>query len=118
MAPVQKEIEPLRLTLTPLVMDERNELARIFATPAFIKAFRNARCVKPTAFAKECNAALGLQIASNRLHEIRGWEAFEFALLAQADEPKVKPTRIEENFPAAGTIDAAFEEEAKRNARK
>lgn len=125
-APVQKvnptavvEQEPLRPVPVALVMEERDALARIFASPVFTKAFRNARCMKPTAFVAAYSAARGAQdanqIANDRLREIRGWEAFEFALLAQTDEPKQKVQPVTESFPAGGTMDAAFREQAAKS---
>ncbi len=119
-APVQTvEQEPLRPVPVALVMEERDALSRIFASPVFIKAFRNARCMKPTAFVAAYSAGRGAQdanqIANDRLREIRGWEAFEFALLAQVEEPKTKVQAVTESFPAGGTIDAAFRDQAAKS---
>lgn len=105
-APVQTE--PLRPSALPLLGAEREEFRRIIENPVFVKAFRNARCAKPTAFVVGGDTQFGQQIGNNRLHEIRGWEAFEFALLAQVEEPKERRRAPEPNFPNAGTMDAEF----------
>lgn len=103
--------EPLKLAFAPIVMEERNELAAMFANPVFVKAFRNAKSLRPSLWHGQFGGQFGQQGANNRLHELRGWEAFEIALLAQAQEPRVKPKGSpQENFPDSGTIDAAFKQ--------
>ncbi len=120
-APTRQE-EPLRPVPVALIMEERDELARILVSPAFIKAMRNARCMKPTAFVAAYNTGRGaqdaLQICNDRLREIRGWEAFEFALFAQVNEPVQRVKPVAESFPMGGTIDAAFKEESDRTLPK
>jgi len=111
-APVQKDHaadEPIKGSYQPLVMEERDRLTAIFTDPAFVKAWRNAKLLGPRLFNGNFSGEHGQLAAANRLHELRGFEAFRVALLAQAEEPKTKPERVQEMFPTAGTIDAAPE---------
>lgn len=111
-APVQKDHaadDPIKGSYIPLVMGERDRLTAIFTDPAFVKAWRNAKFLGPSMFRGNFNDANGALSASNRLHELRGFEAFRIALLGQAEEPKQKTAKPTENFGDAGTIDRAPE---------
>lgn len=101
--------EPIKGSYIPLVMEERDRLTAIFTDPAFVKAWRNAKLLGPSMFRGNFNDANGALSASNRLHELRGFEAFRIALLGQAEEPKQKTAKPAENFSDAGTIDRAPE---------
>jgi hypothetical protein len=69
--------------------NEREKLRSIISDPVFQKAIRNAHSKKPgvnptgTGVAPNDDCAT---IASNRLHQLQGWEMFEAALFAQAEE--------------------------------
>lgn len=99
-APVAEEI--LREPANTLALEQRVELRTMFATPVMRQAWKNARASKPSAFTLGLDSALCGIIASNRLHEIRGWELCEAALLKQANEPKPATFRPPESYPASG----------------
>jgi hypothetical protein len=101
--------EPIIHRFVPLVMEERDRLTAILSDPAFIKAWRNAKALRPSPFRGNFSAEHGQLAACNKLHEIRGFEAFQAALLAQAEEPKPKNERVAESFPNAGNLDNAPE---------
>lgn len=107
--------DPAEPVFQPLLMEERDELKRIFKNPAFIKAWQNLRCVKPGVFmTTPVNLATkkGAKMANNRFHEIRGWEMFSAGLLNQAKEPVVKKKTVPEDYPDAGTIEADMARQA------
>ncbi|MES2202456.1 MAG: hypothetical protein V4498_09405 [candidate division FCPU426 bacterium] len=101
--------DPAEPVFLPLVMEERDELKRIFKNPAFVKAWNNLRCVKPGVFIGTpaiLAGKKGARMATNRFHEIRGWEMFSAGLLNQAKEPVVKKKPITEDYPDEGTLEA------------
>lgn len=108
-APQLEENDLVEHQFSALVMEERNRLKEIFKDPAFVKAWRNLRAVKPGVFmanATTLAGPTGAQLANNRLHEIRGWEMFSAALINQCKEPVVKRKPVTEDYPDEGTIDA------------
>lgn len=103
---------PAEPVFTPLVMDERDRLNAIFQDPAFRKAWRNLRAMKPSVFLANpsvLSGPSGLLMASNRLHEIRGWDMFIAALLSQGKEPVTKIRAPLEEYPDTGTIEAEMQ---------
>ena len=77
---------------------DRLELAGLFSRPVFVQAWRNAEAFHPSCFPPGLDGALGNQIATNRLHELRGWELFRSALLRQAQDPVRLREPLKENF--------------------
>jgi hypothetical protein len=69
----------------------------MISDPVFQKVIRNAHSKKPKT-APEGTGVAGKEncqlIANNRLHQLQGWEMFEAALFAQAEEvvPRVHTT--------------------------
>jgi hypothetical protein len=98
---------PLRPKVSALTFEERNTLSSILSNPVFVKAWRNAQLHKPSAFIPSVilNAEFGPQSGTHRLHEIRGWEMFQAALVKQIEEPKPKQEKPMENFPNEGTLE-------------
>lgn len=88
--------------------DEKVELRKLFDGPLFQKALANARLMKPTAFAPGLEGQYGAQIASNRLHEMRGWKLFEVALAKQAIAIPKRREMPKDNFPDEGRTEAEF----------
>lgn len=91
-------------TYESLVLKERERLREIFADPVFQKAIRNAHARKPNTNPHGIGVAPtehSLLIASNRLHELRGWEMFEGAFFMQAEErvPRTQTT-LTETYPS------------------
>jgi hypothetical protein len=72
----------------PLTLEERSELRKIIISPLFQKVIANAHTRKPSVVPKG-TGTLGSeyceQIATNRLHQLQGWEMFEAALFSQAE---------------------------------
>lgn len=95
----REETGPSMTVAVPLTFEEREELRKIFANPAYKKAFTNARLRKPSAFGGDTDGALGGQVAAKKLHLIQGWELFEAALALQVMDPKPRPQPVEETFP-------------------
>lgn len=87
--------------VTPLSHDERNWLVGMFNDPTFKKAWNNASLAKPSLFRadKQLEGVNGLQLASNRLHQLQGWEMFSVALLSQVNDPKPARAIIRDNYP-------------------
>jgi len=87
----------------PLELAERERLRQIFSDPVFRKALQNAHAQKPKTNPGG-TGVLGItefseKIAANRLHQLQGWEMFEAALFAQAEERVIhKPPVLKENF--------------------
>lgn len=111
-APQLDDHDPAEPVFTPLVMEERDRLNAIFKDPAFVKAWRNLRVFKPGAFPGNPSALaspIGPQLASNRLHQIQGWEMLVVALLNQGKEPVVKKKQALEEYPDEGTIEAEMQ---------
>lgn len=107
-APQLEYHDPAEPVVIPLLMEERDKLKEIFKDPAFVKAWRNLRVLKPSVFIATPSALAGpsgAQMANNRLHEIRGWEMFSAALLNQAKEPVIKTKVNLDEYPDAGTIE-------------
>lgn len=92
----------LRAPVFPLTLDDRTALRAMYESQAFRRAWANVKLAKPSVFTGELNSALGAIVANNRLHEIRGWELLEAALLKELNEPKPPVTRKEETWPDAG----------------
>lgn len=114
-APQLDNQDPAEPVFTPLLMEERDRLNEIFRDPAFVKAWRNLRVLKPGVFIASpavLSGPTGPQLANNRLHEIRGWEMFVAALLNQGKEPVVKRKAVLEEYPDAGTIEAEMQRTA------
>lgn len=88
----------------PLTLEERTALRAALTSAYFKKALHNARLSAPSVFTGGLNGPLGATIANNRLHEIRGWQAFEAAIGRQVADPKLKPKVAEENYPDAGRV--------------
>lgn len=88
--------EPLRDSVTPLSLDERVALRAIFKNPVFVRAWKNAQCLRPSCLiaAESADMTLngphGREIANNRLHEMRGWEMATAALLKQCNDPVLR----------------------------
>lgn len=103
---VPQQIEEiLRPAANPLTLEERGELRAILSAPLMRKVWNNARWARPGAMIpkSELNSALGSVIANNRLHEQRGWEMFEAAILIQIADPKIaRKEPIPDNYPDAG----------------
>ncbi len=111
-APQLDDSDPSEPVFVGLVMEERDRLNAIFKDPVFVKAWRNLRCFKPGAFPGNQTALaspIGLQLASNRLHQIQGWEMLVVALINQGKEPVQKKKTALEQYPDAGTIEAEME---------
>lgn len=104
-APVAEETI-LREPKILLSLEERSALRVIFKTPAFVKAWNNAKLAKPGVFIGGLNEKRGKKIANNRLHEIRGWEMFEAALQRQILDPVLKKPAAPDDYPDAGLVDA------------
>lgn len=103
-APMQTET-PIKVAPVPFTLEEREQLKIIFSNPLFVRAWNNARWSKPSAFPHGSQAVpmplaspLGLQIGNNLLHEIRGWELFEAALLSSIKDPPPKRAPISEKY--------------------
>ena len=89
---------------------ERRELREIFESAVFQKALFNARLSKPSIFPSNhpinpLDTALGHVIATNRLHELRGWRMFEVALSKQTLVPAPRRATPQDTFPDEGRID-------------
>jgi hypothetical protein len=82
-----------------LELPEREKLSKLLNDPVFIQAWKNAECKRPSAFPGKTDTELGGVIATNRLHQIQGWEMFKAALLIQLLDPKIKPTKLVESYP-------------------
>lgn len=102
-APQQIE-SPIRNPPVPFTLEERQELRSLFSQPVFAKAWHNAKLAKPSAFVagnpSPLNTALGAMVGNNRLHEIRGWELFEAAILRQVNDPSPPKSVVQENYQA------------------
>lgn len=85
--------------LEQLVLEERVALAALLNNTAFQKAWNNAMLCRPSLYPEGLNTALGGTVASNRLHELRGWELFKAALIRQAQDPKLDRRTPEETYP-------------------
>lgn len=81
--------------------EDRAKFRAILESDVFRKAITRAMAMKPSPF----NATPGAQGASDRLHEIRGWELFEHALYLQAESPKPLSKKPTETYPDQGLID-------------
>lgn len=103
---VPQQIEEiLRPPPVPLSLEEREELRRLFSTPLMRKVWNNVRGFRPNSGLPkaELNSALGGVFANNRLHEMRGWDAFETAFILQAHDPKpLGKTPVLDNYPDSG----------------
>lgn len=101
-SPLVQEAEEtlLRETPVPLTSEERLAFRAALKLPAFQKALRNIRLAKPSANVSRdlLNGPQGAVIATNRLHEIRGWEQFEAALGTQGLDPVITPPRAAERY--------------------
>lgn len=90
----------------PLDLKERTRLIDLLNDPVMQKALGNVARHKPGVFfvgsGLEANAtkdtAMATLMANNRLHQIQGWELFEAALFAQADDPKPAREKPTETF--------------------
>jgi hypothetical protein len=104
LAPALNEDSVLLEPQSLLSLEERNALKLIFATPAFVKAWRNAKVSAPSPMipVSTLNAKRGEKAANNRLHEMRGWKLFEAALLRQTLDPVLRPQRAPEEYPDSG----------------
>lgn len=72
--------------------------------PTFKQIVNNVYCRKPTTAPKGTGVfATDNIVASNRLHQLQGWEMYEGALFMQAEVPIKPKQQIEENYPDAGT---------------
>jgi hypothetical protein len=73
-----------------LTLEERQKLRQIIVDPVFTKALRNAHAKKPSTGPSGTGVSgtteHSMLIANNRLHQLQGWEMFEAALFAQAEE--------------------------------
>ena len=78
---------------------DRLHLAKLFNDPVFVTAWKNAHAMRPSLFTDNLNSELGSVIATNRLHELRGWSMFEAALLKQARDPVRLRSVLRENYP-------------------
>lgn len=92
----------LREPAVPLSHEDRTALRAMYESKAFKRAWANVKFGKPSAFPSELNGALGAIIANNRLHEIRGWELLEAALIRELNEPKPIIPRAQETWPDSG----------------
>lgn len=90
-----------------LDLKERTKLAALLEDPVMQKALGNISVLKPGAFFvgsgvgvnASKDAAMATLMASNRLHQIQGWEMFEAALFSQADDPKAAKEKLTETYP-------------------
>lgn len=90
-----------------LELKDRARLIALLNDEVMQKALANVARLKPGVFfggsGVEAHAAkdpaMATLIASNRLHQIQGWELFEAALFAQADDPKPAREKPTETFP-------------------
>jgi len=96
--------EVLRESEIPLTLDERVALRAAFNSPGFRRAWKNAQLKKPSAFPPELNGQFGERIATNRLHEIRGWELCCAALLVQINDPVAKSAPALETYPDRAAV--------------
>lgn len=97
--------EVLRPPAVPLSLEEREELRRVLGTPLMRKVWNNVRTFRPNSGLSkaELNSELGGVFANNRLHEMRGWDAFETAFILQAHEQKAPArTPVPDNYPDSG----------------
>lgn len=107
-SPLVQEAEVLlREPTVPLNLEEREAFRAAIKSPAFQKALRNIRNLRPSVFTHELNSALGATVANNRLHEIRGWELFEAALWKQSLDPVITAPRANEKYVDESTIKPA-----------
>lgn len=98
-----RQMEPtVKTEAIKLTLEERNHLSEILRDPIFTKAWNNAKWEKPSAFVSgqpnPLSTPMGLQVASNRLHEIRGWELFEAAITRQIKDPPIAKGQVVENW--------------------
>lgn len=100
--PAIAKARPQKPQIVPLELKDRTRLMALLDDPIFQKAWTNAQMSKPSPFAGGLNTALGDRIATNRLHELRGWMMFEAALLRQCEDPKVGRKTPEDNYPDSG----------------
>ena len=104
-APLITESGPKIASETPLIQQEREELTAIFNNPVFVKAWGNIQTKKPSVY-----YGTAVQIAqfptagTNRLFEIRGWEAALNALLLQAQPPPPSKPALEPTYPNSGVL--------------
>lgn len=103
------EESPAVPTYSRLVMEERDRLTAILNDPVFIKAWKNARLSKPSAFAAmpdHFEGQFGDNRAAHRLAQIQGWEMHEAALIRQTIEIVPKPKANPEEYPDTATLEA------------
>lgn len=91
--------EILRDPVIPLTLEQRVELRAVFKSDAFKRIWSNAKSLAPGPMTGDLNTALGGIIANNRLHEMRGWQMFEAALIKQLGDPVLRAPRPQETFP-------------------
>lgn len=93
----------------PLDMEERDRLSAILSDPVFVKAWNNARSMKPSAFPSDnekYEGQWGDNRAAKQLARIQGWELHEAALIKQTREPASKPRSAPAEYPPSGSLEA------------
>ncbi len=93
------EEEFLREPASPLSLEERQQLRAFFASPLWHKVWRNALTQAPSPTVPDGNPQFTSILATNRLHQIQGWNHFRNALLAQIEDKIPRPPRPPENYP-------------------
>lgn len=93
---------PVR-AIVPFSGEERKRFREIIADPVFKHAIENAYAKKPSVYTDGTGTSKPDMLAgNNRLHQIQGWDMFEAALFAQAEEPFNKNKKPLEDYPNAG----------------
>lgn len=90
-----------------LELSHRARLIELLNDPVMQAALANVLLQKPGVFfggsATEAHKAgdvgMATLLANNRLHQIQGWELFEAALFAQANDPRPPRAPVNETYP-------------------
>lgn len=90
--------EFLRVSESPLTLDERQALRAIFQSPLWQKVWRNALSGKPVAYVHPNNPQFTGILANNQFHVMQGWELFRKALESQIADKIPKPSPPKEDY--------------------
>lgn len=90
-----------------LSLTERQQLRGFFASDLWKKVWHNAQLGAPSVIAPGLDGPLAGTIASNRLHQMQGWELFKAALASQIEERVLRPGRPPDNYAKPLEIEPA-----------
>jgi hypothetical protein len=97
-----EQLRPSIPKITQLDYEQRKRLVDILNDPVFVLAWNNAQLSRPSVHLKGLDTALGMQLASHRLHELRGWEYFSAAIMKQVNDPVTSYKQLQETYPDSG----------------